>query len=485
MAGIGFRLQKLFQEDYLSSRVKAYGFSLFVTAGPWLIVILSITGSRYLLSLFHTIPIEEQKLFTISLSYCFIFSLIVYGGLQLIVTRYVADLLYEQKTDRIYPSFIGMTKLVLICAFVLWLIFACFTTLPLYYKFMMLFLFLGLHIIWIQSIYLTAAKDYQSIAYAFLTGSVVFVLEILVISFFHLQLGIPHGYAFLLLTSFTSGIFITLVWLSIVMMRMFPTSKLDNPYTFLSYIDKFPELFWTGFLYNLGIWTCNFVIWFGEGREVVAGSFLYHPIYDTTVFWAYLTILPTYVFFVVSVETRFYERYKKYYGAVNSGGTLHQILELRDSMIVVMRQEVYRLIRNQGIITLLIIFSAWIFISQTNSNQMEYSIFQLTALGAFSNGMVLILTLLLLYFEDRRGALRTSAIFFLINLIVTLALLPLGYNGYGISFVMGASIAFLYAFARLIHYVQNIDYYTFCQPDQQPRKRMFFTKLAEKLNKLS
>ena len=73
MAGIGFRLQKLFQEDYYSSRVKAYGFSLFVTAGPWLVVILAVTTIRFILSLFHSISIEEQRLFTISISYCFIF----------------------------------------------------------------------------------------------------------------------------------------------------------------------------------------------------------------------------------------------------------------------------------------------------------------------------------------------------------------------------------------------------------------------------
>lgn len=485
MAGIGFRLQKLFQEDYFSSRVKAYGFSLFVTAGPWLILILTITGTRYLLSLFHTIPIEEQKLFSISLSYCFIFSLIVYGGLQLVVTRYIADLLYEQKVDDIYPSFIGMIRIVSVLAFIIWLVFAIFTPLVLYYKFMLLFLFFSLNIIWIQSIYLTAAKDYQSIAYAFLSGSLVFIAGVLWLSFSHLTVSFLHGYAFLLLTSFAIGIFVTLLWLSIVMLRMFPTGKVKTPYTFLSYIDRFPELFWSGLLYNIGIWVCNFTIWFGEGREVVAGSFLYHPIYDTTVFWAYLTILPTYVIFVVSVETRFYERYKKYYGAVNSGGTLKQILALKDSMNLVLRQEVYRLLRNQGIVSILVIFSVWIYLSQASLSLLTFSIFQLTTLGAFSNGMVLVLTLLMLYFEDRKGAYRTSAIFFFGNLIFSILLLPLGYNGYGIGFVAGSGIAFLYAFARLFNYVQDIDYHTFCQSNMQTKRRVVFTNLANRLNKLN
>ena len=257
MAGIGFRLQKLFQEDYYSSRVKAYGFSLFVTAGPWLVVILAVTTIRFILSLFHSI----------SISYCFIFSQIIYGALQLIVTRYVADLLYEQKADKVFSSFLGMTKITLFLAIMLWLLFAFFTPLALYYKIVMLFLFLALNIIWIQSIYLTAAKDYQSIAMAFLIGSIFSLLGIILVAYWHPTLGLEHGSALLLLISFTLGTFITLVWLSIVIVRMFPNSDATEQFTFLSYLDKYPELFWSSLFYNVGIWVCNFVmVWRRSGK---------------------------------------------------------------------------------------------------------------------------------------------------------------------------------------------------------------------------
>ncbi|MGG2094326.1 exopolysaccharide Pel transporter PelG [Bacillus sp. S13(2024)] len=483
MAGIGFRLQKLFQEDYYSSRIKAYGFSLFVTAGPWLMVILGVTAIHYVLSFFHFLSIEEQRLFTISISYCFIFSQIIYGSLQLIVTRYVADLLYEQKTDKLFASFLGMTKIILFFAIVLWGIFSILTPLPLYYKIMLLFLFLALNIIWIQSIYLTAAKDYQSIALAFLVGAVISITGIIIVSYTHPTLHLEHGSAFLLLTCFTVGTFITLGWLSVVMVKMFPKNETKDQFIFLTYLDKYPELFWAGLLYNIGIWVCNFIIWFGEGNELIAGSFLYHPLYDTSVFWAYLTIIPTYIFFVVSIETRFYKRYKNFFGTVNSGGTLNQILHQKDSMKVVLRQEVERLLRTQGIFTFLIIFGIWIYMSQSGLRSLQYSIFQLTAIGAYSNSMVLVMTLLLLYFDDRKGAFRTAALFFFANLTLTAILLPLGYNGYGLSFAIGSSIAFLYSISRIFNYVQQIDYYTFCTPTALYTKRNFFTKLANKLNK--
>ena len=72
-----------------------------------------------------------------------------------------------------------------------------------------------------------------------------------------------------------------------------------------------------------------------------------------------------------------------------------------------------RILRNQGIFSLLIIFIIWMFSSQSGNTTLNYSILQLTIVGAYANGMVLVITLLLLYFEDRKGAFRTSAIFFL------------------------------------------------------------------------
>ena len=130
----------------------------------------------------------------------------------------------------------------------LWLLFAFFTPLALYYKIVMLFLFLALNIIWIQSIYLTAAKDYQSIALAFLIGSIFSLLGIILVAYWHPTLGLEHGSALLLLISFTLGTFITLVWLSIVIVRMFPNSDATEQFTFLSYLDKYPELFWSPLL---------------------------------------------------------------------------------------------------------------------------------------------------------------------------------------------------------------------------------------------
>ena len=65
MAGIGFKLQKLFQEDYYSSRLKAYTFSGLVTSGPWLIVILVVGTIQWLAFQMPTLSLGERTLFMI------------------------------------------------------------------------------------------------------------------------------------------------------------------------------------------------------------------------------------------------------------------------------------------------------------------------------------------------------------------------------------------------------------------------------------
>ena len=130
-----------------------------------------------------------------------------------------------------------------------------------------------------------------------------------------------------------------------------------------------------------------------------------------------------------------------------------------------------RILRNQGIFSLLIIFIIWMFSSQSGNTTLNYSILQLTIVGAYANGMVLVITLLLLYFEDR--GISNISYFLFANLLLSLILLPFGFNGYGISFAVGSSITFLYAISRLFTYIKDIDYYTFCQSNIPIKQRTF------------
>lgn len=490
MAGIGFKLQKLFQEDYFSSRLKAYLYAGLVTSGPWLIVILTITLIRLISQTLITIPVEQRDLFNLSVSYVFIFSQVILGVQQLIVTRFLADQLYENKKENLFPAFLGMTKITLALALVSSVVFLFFSPLPLLYKWVLILLFLIINGIWNMFLFLSAAKFYQAVAYSFLLGSISAIAAVYGITYSIPWLesnGLQLMDSFYLLVGFTFGMFITFFGLTYAMFVTFSDQNKNRQFSYFSYFDRYPALFWTGFLYNIGIWVSNWVIWFAEGNQTIATVFRYHPLYDATIFWAYLTIVPTLILFVVSVETRFYERYRTFYGFINYGGTLEQIQMAKKTMNRVLVEEMQRLIRSQGTVTFLIVVLTPFLLSRFILNSDLEVIFRLAAIGAFANAMVLVLTLLLLYFEDQKGAMWTSILFFGFNFLATLALLPLGKDWFGLGFATGSMLAFLFAGLRLISYMSRVDYYAFGNPNQDylVTRHKFFTRLGVRLNRES
>lgn len=167
MAGIGFKLQKLFQEDYFSSRLKAYAFAGLVTSGPWLIVILTIAVTQWLTTFLSIASFEERTTFNLVVSYSFIFSQVLLGIQQLVVTRYLADCFYEKRYEDLFPAFLGMTKMTMALGSIVFLIFLSFSKLPFLLNGLIFILFMTINLIWVHFLFLSAAKFYQSVAYSF------------------------------------------------------------------------------------------------------------------------------------------------------------------------------------------------------------------------------------------------------------------------------------------------------------------------------
>ena len=307
------------------------------------------------------------------------------------------------------------------------------------------------------------------IGYAFLSGATVTgVAFYLVTRFVNLSSMNIYLATYLLLSVFTLGLIITLLLLSYVLITTFQVQKTEGQFNYFHYYDQYPKLFFIGLLYGLGVWSINWIIWFGEGAIQLENAFIYNPIYDNAVFWGYLTVIPTLIFFVVIVETRFYIVYKTFYSLVNGDGSLAQIKEAKKRMQIVLKQELERLFRNQLIITIVIISFSGYFFDQFHMGDDFIGIFRFTAIGAFANISFLIVILLLLYFEDQTGALRGTIYFFGINCISTVVLLPFGFDGYGLSYCIGSVVALIYSLTRLISYVDEIDYHTFCH--QVPKR---------------
>ena len=96
MAGIGFTLKKLFEDESYSARSKAYAYSAIVSAGPWIAAVITV-NAMVLLSKLFMVGNAQRDLFMGTMVYSFVFSQIITSPWQLLITRYVSDRLYMRE----------------------------------------------------------------------------------------------------------------------------------------------------------------------------------------------------------------------------------------------------------------------------------------------------------------------------------------------------------------------------------------------------
>ena len=98
MAGVGFALRRLAERGDLLGVVQAYAHSATASTGPWLFTIMCLAALTV-----EALPLvgsEGVTLFRAIVTYNFAFSLVFSGGVVRVVTRCLADQIYERRADQ-------------------------------------------------------------------------------------------------------------------------------------------------------------------------------------------------------------------------------------------------------------------------------------------------------------------------------------------------------------------------------------------------
>ena len=247
MAGIGFELKKLFKRRGLFATFRAYGYAGVVCTGPMLLGIVLLLGVMYLCDTTGASR-QERELLVCMITYTLLASLLVTSFLSMVVTRFIADMLYEEKYEAVLPSFWGSTGLMLMAGGVLYGIFLIFSGATLIEGLLMLELFGELIVTWNAMSYLTAIKDYQGILWSFMAAVVVAFLSACAM----MALGLPQVESLLAAVAFGYGVM--MVWDVLLLHRYFPQGS-ESPWTFLAWLDRFLPLALTGLLTTLGLFS--------------------------------------------------------------------------------------------------------------------------------------------------------------------------------------------------------------------------------------
>lgn len=460
MAGIGFELRKLYREEGLVQNVRAYVFSSIITIGPMILCLILMFGEQFLMKINDSAYLDNE-LFVATMVYCFVLSIIVTSGFSMIVTRYIADMIYQKKLEKVISAFYGVLTIVLPISGILAVVFLIGVHENTWYKIVAYLFFIELVIIWMQNVFLSALKDYKRIVKGFAIGIFIsLAVSYLLFQFLSIKTtiialaGIDVGFA--LIIGLTMAHF----------ERVFPRDEKSDYFAFLDYLKKYPAIFFMGLFIYSGVYIHNLVYWiFSDEHFRIANQFWLMPFYDVPVFYAYISVVASLVMFVVIVETDFYEAFYNYYQNVVSGGNYESMNNAKKKMQKVLLQRITFLVEVQLLFTALSIALGIIYLPKIGFTMEQLDLFILLCLAYFFFIIMFVMLHILLYFDDRKGVLTISGSFVLSNAVFTFITMKLNLDGTGMFF---ASFIFLmFSIARLLYVLKNIDYYTFCS---QPLK---------------
>ncbi len=460
MAGIGLTLRKLVADQTYLNGAVAYFSSGIISAGPWLISVVSLALLKGAFT--ASLTSEDRMLLFATITYAFVGSLILTGPIQIVLTRTVADHIFLDEVDAIAPTFTQALAQSSITAALVLLPFLMFAPFEAAYRLIAGGLFLTVSLIWLALVVLSAAQDFVSIVSAFVIGYAIGICATLWFSRSYGLLGALEG--------FTLGQVVCLALLSKRLYLEFPQGR-RNAAPFSQQWRKYWRLALIGLLYYAGLWADKVFYWFSPGSSAVRGFYRTFPPYDSAMLLAYLLAIPASAVILLNLETDFYQHYRAFYGQIlrkgrsETGrayeGTFEQITQARLGMIKAAGSGFWTLLKIQGA---LVIFAVIIApdLARLIGLANEHLITLRIAIGAASAQVfVLYAVLLLMYLDAWRETLKVVLAFAAGNLGLTLLMARLVPGHYGLGYLLATLGAALFGAWLLKSSLARLDYVTF------------------------
>ncbi|ANQ53918.1 hypothetical protein BG95_05715 [Thermosipho sp. 1063] len=430
MAGVGFKLNKLFFQNRVSTDALAILYSILTASGPWIITTLSLWIILNYLNIFNIY-------FNTAIIYGFIFSIIISGIFSMFLSRRISDIMYLKEYEKILPETLGIIVANATLLIIFLVLFFLFNPQPFKFIISFTYLTLSLLVLWLISI---AAISTDEINW-YITSYVLMGISSIVFSklFSYYNLSEIYGYAL--------GITVGIITNFITVYNTFGNNNQKISFEWVKEIKKYWQLMLIGVSYYLAIWVDDFIVWNNPnfGEELIDG-FKFSFIYDSPMFFCYLTIIPTITMFILVLETRFYKKYKHFYTSLKEGYVYSEILTIKDEMEKELLQSISLTIKIQILITTLFFILNELKLLPI-SNELSKPILRLGLIGAMLNGFYLMVILLILYFDFRNLAFSLNIAVLFLNIFLSYILVSkIGYAslgaGYALSFLIGTMVSY-------------------------------------------
>ena len=296
MAGIGFELRRLIETRTIGGFAAAAISGSALVAGPWLISAASVAALQALP--FLSDPIASAS-FTGAMVWAFAISIVATTGPLYIFVRLSADLIYEHReaeaADLLLRVAAALAAVSLPIGYAIGAVLA--PQIPDIGLFRLSFsaLFASVNVLWAAMMTATALKRPFAVLGSYAAGmAALYALGRV--------LGPSYGAAGAV-ASLAVGYAITASAVIVAVVLEKRPKKLSGSLALLvSYQKRYGNLAIAGFLYALGTWCDKFFLWAEKGSAPFGTLFFSYPAYDTSFFYASLSLIPGLVFFTIVTE---------------------------------------------------------------------------------------------------------------------------------------------------------------------------------------
>lgn len=456
MAGVGFALKKVFRGgDSVLGALRGYSLTAVVTEGPMVLMILLLLALRALMARFGAVYRTREE-FLFLMTYSMVFSLLLSNTVLMFANRFISDCIYREELQDVLPAFFGVVFFLLLVGGPVAL--AYLLTLPVGWavRGAALTMFCALLILWVQVAFLSAIKRYEYVLLGFVAG----VTGALGLTVLLLWLGVsPLAGA---LWGAALGFVLMLFLYMAQLLAHYPLGNW-NLWVFFPALERYRSLVAIGLCMALGLYTHNFVFWASAYRDNIYPTGIFCTRYDVPCFFATLTILPMLVQFVVGLETRFEVKNRAYFDAVLYGGRLEEIRAAKEELRAVLYTELTHMMEIQLIVTVAAVTFVGNFLQTVGLDERMAGTYRLLCCGYCLYGFVKCGTVVLLYFDDRRGALCASGLFLGLSTVLSLVTLRLDTGWWGMGFLLAGACTSGYLLWRIRHYLKELEYHVFCE----------------------
>lgn len=459
MAGIGIQLNKIFEKHTVTSSIYGIGFSFVNTIAPMLIVIGCLLGMYEVLG-FDQVGYSEREIFSSSILYVFIFSLLTTAPFNSVLSKFQTDRIYEQRYEDIRPCiYVGILTNVTISSIVavpFYIYEVVVGKVAVYYVFTTYMCYIGLTLTFSTMVYNSILKQYKKITLYFIYSMIVTFL--LSLGFYFL---LDFSVTYSMLLALSIGLLMIASMELANVLQYFPA----NSHKFgevLRYFRVYWKLIASNFLYTLGLFLHNFVYWTQAWRLVVRDTYVSNQSYDMASCLAMFTNISASVLFISRVEMHFHDRYKAYIEAV-IGGKLDSIEKTKKRMFLGLSSQLLSLAHLQFIVSAVVYLVAIVILPIAGFSGMIMEIYPQLSVGYFISFLMYSEMLFLYYFDDLTGAFMNSVIFAGSSLAGSMIAAGLPVIWHGLGFTVASFLAFTFSYFRLRWIEKNLDSHVFCR----------------------